>query len=175
MTITAKLIMKSYLPLSLEKGMMFLNQDGDSVYVLEHVPMNMEDYIGINGCPVEPYIYAQEDSNPDVPPVELVSPDEIGWWDDGPDAENLKEMSLYELNMILNNDGWVDVEMIENEDDFEVVLYDGMAVLSYVGTYDDEEEYEFEDGDVEYFFDDLEPYNQNDYETDDNQDKESAS
>jgi hypothetical protein len=164
--LTAKLIMKSYMPKTLEKGMWFLQYDGIDVSVIEllHVPSNMEEYIGINGSPVEPYIYAQEDANPDIAPIQLAGPEDLGWWDDGPETDELRQITLKDINLILQNDGWVDVEVQESEDDdesLETVLYNDMVVITYPGAYDYDDD---EEEDEEYFFDDDEPFNPNNYE-----------
>lgn len=164
MYLTAKLVLKSYMPKTLEKGMWFIEYDGIDVSIseLEHIPLNMEEYIAMKGSPVEPYIYAQEDSNPDVPWVELATPEQIGWWDEGPHTDELRTITIKDINQILQNEGWIDIEMEEHEDDFETILYNDRVVICHEGTYDDYDD--DEDDEEEYFFDDEEPYNQNDYE-----------
>ena len=77
----AKLILQSYKPLQLEKGMWFLGMQHKEmvVYEMNYIPYNMEEYVSINGYPVEPYLYLE--GNPNVPDETslMAEPEQIGW------------------------------------------------------------------------------------------------
>jgi hypothetical protein len=154
---TGRMIFKSYKPLKLEKGMYFLvRQNNEMVIIqLDHTPMNDDDYIGDYGYPVDPYIINQGNPNLDEDYI-FVYPHQIGWWDIGEESDELYDITAKEINQILDNDCWVDVE-VEEEDDLyghpvPVFLHDKVVLSHHVP-----EEYENDDED-EYFFDDDEPY-----------------
>jgi len=167
MFVQAKLIMQSYLPKTLEKGMIFLGmQHGEMVaYELSHIPLNTEDYIGINGAPVEPYIYIL--GNPNVPDETfcIATPDMIGWFDEGEHSDDLSDITIKEINNILENSGYCEIEVEEQHlDDDEaqedyiqivpVLLQDKVTIR-----YDNEEIYlDDEDEDDEEYYE----YDQND-------------
>ena len=66
MLILAKLVFKSYMPKQLEINMWFKRHHSDvllgkiynyiTIYELKEMPPDMEEYISMNGAPVEPYI-----------------------------------------------------------------------------------------------------------------------
>ena len=157
---TAKLIFKSYMPKKLEKGMLFLvNRKKEMViYQMNAVPLDMEAYVQLNGYPVEPYIVHPGNPNIADDGFVIAHPHQIGWWDVGEESDELYDITEKEYNQILENDGWVDVEVEEGEDEYGKpipVLLQGLVVLSH--TTDDEEEYEEED-EYDYFFDDDDEY-----------------
>lgn len=129
MFIQAKLILKSYFPKKLEKGMWFLamHHGQISVYVLGydiHHEEEKELYLQTNGAPVEPYIYLI--GNPNVPDeTSLVAePEQIGWFDEGPHQDELRDITIKEINVILDNGGNCEIEMEEeNLDDDEASEY----------------------------------------------------
>lgn len=133
---TGRLIFKSYKPLKLEKGMYFLvRQHKEMVIIqLDHTPMNDDNYIGDYGYPVDPYIIHQGNPNLDEDYI-LVYPHQIGWWDVGEDSDELYDITAKEINQILDNDCFVDVEVEEEEDDIygrpiPVFIHD-KAILSH--------------------------------------------
>lgn len=173
---TADLIFKSYMPKTLVKGMLFLVQrNGQMVlYEMNHVPHDMEAYVQLNGYPLEPYIIERGNPNLNEGFI-LAQPHQIGWWDEGDHTDELYDITIKEYNNILENGGYVDVE-IEDELDEATgrpipVIYEGKVCLSYPieefidEEYEEEEDFGAEESDL-YFFDDEE-YNQTDYnETD---------
>jgi len=135
MLILAKLVFKSYMPKQLEIGMWFKKDHSDvvygkiynyiTIYELKELPRNMEEYISINGAPVEPYII-QPMTNPDDPEEILVISDFVGWWesdegwedDDGNWIENiqLEDLSPKIINEWIygengDNDGLIALEV----------------------------------------------------------------
>ena len=141
-----RLIFKSYKPLRLEKGMYFLvRQHNEMVIIqLDHVPMNDDDILGDYGYPVEMYIINQGNPNLDEDYI-LVHPDQIGWWDIGEESDELYDITVKEINQILNNDCRVDIEVEEEEDNIYgrpiPVFIQDKAILSHPQD-DDEEDWE---------------------------------
>ena len=105
----AKLIFKSYMPLKLEKGMLFLKDD--VLFELDKDTPNKEEYISIHGAPVEPCLIIE--GNPNVPNDTYMIADEaeIGWWDEGDHTDDLELIGIDHYNFILQEwDGYVLVE-----------------------------------------------------------------
>lgn len=159
MLLKARLIFQSYKPNKLEKGMWFMGfrKDDKIIYEMTYVPWSEDDYLQLNGYPVQPYIVFQ--GNPNLPNDTqiLATPDEIGWWDEGEHSDELYDITLKEINNIISeDDGWLFIECEEvSFDDDECqgdceelvpITYNGKVVLSY---YDEDltedPEYMFED------------------------------
>jgi len=146
MLILAKLVFKSYMPKQLEIGMWFKKDHSDvvygkiynyiTIYELKALPPDMDEYISINGAPVQPYII-QPMNNPDDPEEILVIPKFIGWWeyddghddDDGNWTENivLEDLSPKFINEWIygenaDNDGLIALEV--DEETREAKLYE---------------------------------------------------
>jgi hypothetical protein len=127
----AEISLSSYLPDELEEGMLFINRISVGVvdpyielFELEEVPEDADAFMAKHGAPVELIIIDDEGGL-------LASDDEIGWWDDGDDSDEYREVTLDDINYLLREfEGYVDVEYDENEDDF--VLIEGKVVLSLV-------------------------------------------
>jgi len=123
------LVLKSFKPLSLEKGMWFLNKFGHNtrkeeveLYQLDKVPLDQETYIAKNGYPLELYIVDPMSQFEDDRCI-LASPNEIGWWDDGEDTDELFTVTAKQLNSIFNDyGGLVDIEVAENTEDSLMLL-----------------------------------------------------
>lgn len=162
MYLECQLVFKSYKPLNLEKGMLFLtNIKGEhAIRELNEVPRDQEEFITINGYPVEPYIV-------DIGNVHLneerivATPDQIGWFDEGEHSDELSDISITNMNDILEHfDGWIDLEMVETEDgeDYVPILYNNKVTIRLPDDYDDDEwdddiddeEYEEEDNKDDY-------------------------
>lgn len=182
MLILAKLVFKSYMPKQLEIGMWFKKDHSDvvygkiynyiTIYELKELPHDMDEYIFINGAPVEPFII-QPMNNPDDVEEILVRPEFIGWWeyddgwedDDGNWTENiaLEDLSPKFINEWIygengDNDGLIALEV--NEDREAITYVDengndtGKVIIKqsdYVNEGDDEdtieEEYLEDEGD----------------------------
>jgi hypothetical protein len=60
----------------------------------------------------------------------LVSHDEIGWWDDGDDTDELRELTLDDINYLLSEfDGYINIETDEEDD---IILIEDKVILSLV-------------------------------------------
>ena len=126
----AEISLSSYLPPELEVGMLFTNRISVGVvepyielFELEEVPEDTDVFMAKHGAPVELVII---DEDGDL----LASHDEIGWWDEGEDSDEYREVTLDDINYILRElDGYIDIEI---EEDYGPVIYDGKVVLTVV-------------------------------------------
>lgn len=164
MYIKAKLVFDSYIPETLKPGMWFKQQITDTIYgkrytydrlfLLGHTPKDQESYIAINGYPVMPVIVSYT-ANPDEKAVALAAPDEIGWWDDGPGTDELRDIELKDINLILsdyNSELEIEIEDLAFEDGLAVpVLYMDKVTLRLLW---DEDDYLYDQDDNEYPDDD---------------------
>lgn len=178
MLILAKLVFKSHMPKKLEIGMWFKKHHSDvvygkiynyiTIYELKELPPDMDEYISINGAPVEPYII-QPMKNPDEPEEILVIPDFIGWWeyDDGYDDDNgnwtenivLDDLSPKFINEWIygengDNDGLIALEVNEDREPITYVDENGndtgkviIKQSDYVNEGEEDEEDDYEDWD----------------------------
>ena len=158
----AKLILQSYKPLHLEKGMWFLGMQHKEMVAFEltYIPLDQEDYVQLNGYPVEPYLYIE--GNPNIPGDTfcIATPEQIGWFDAGSDSDELYDITLKEINNILENGGYCDVEVVyQNLDDdeaqeeyinIEPVLFQNKVTIAYEDPYDDEGRFDDEEDDYSW-------------------------
>lgn len=142
------------MPKQLEERMLFINklhQNTPKEYVeiwqLDKVPLEpLEDFIAKYGAPVEPYIVDVESEQP------LADPSEIGWWDDGEDSDEFRDIELFDINHVIREwDGLVSLMVEENEEeDFKVVIMEEKVVLGHISfALDEEDEDWFDDDDEE--------------------------
>ena len=157
MFIEAKLVFQSYVPNEFKIGMLFKRTISmrklkttfkyDEIFALKDIPQDREAFILTNGFPVKPTIVsitANPDRNADV----LATSDLIGWWDDGPDTDNLRDIEIKDFNYILENyDGNVDIEVKDDMFDqgiAEPVIYTDKVILTIPtvkgGEYDEEDD-----------------------------------
>jgi hypothetical protein len=173
MFIEAKLVFQSYVPNEFTIGMLFkrtismrklkMTIKHDEIFALKEIPRDNELFILNNGFPVKPTIVsitANPDRNADI----LATDDVIGWWDDGPDTDNLRDIEIKDFNYILENyDGNIDIEVKDDMFDqgiAEPIIYMDKVVLT-IPTIKGEEEYEddYED------WDDMDDLIDNDHNT----------
>lgn len=125
----AEISLSSYMPPELEVGMLFINRISVGVvdpyielFELEEVPEDADVFMANNGAPVKVIIITPEDGNV------RATQDEIGWWDEGEDSDEYREVTLDDINYLLREfDGYVDIEF---DDDEDIVLIEGKVVLS---------------------------------------------
>ena len=146
MWVELEMVLSSYKPLSLEKGMWFVQKlhqgtikETIELFELERVPQDQEQFIQQNGYPVEVKIV---NSDGEV----VVLPHEIGWWDEGDHTDELRDITIKDLNLILEHcNGVLDVllEEADTEDgiSYFVCIVEGKVVIRYVQEeeYDDDE------------------------------------
>lgn len=127
----AEISLSSYLPDELEEGMLFINRISVGViepyielFELEEIPEDPDAFMSKYGAPIDLLIIDDEGRI-------IASHDEIGWWDEGEDTDELRDITLDDINYVLRElDGYVDIEYDEIEDDF--VMYEDKIVLSIV-------------------------------------------
>jgi hypothetical protein len=137
MWMPAEISLSSYLPSELEVGMLFVNRISVGVvepyielFELEEIPEDADVFMAKHGAPVELVII---DEDGDL----LASHDEIGWWDEGEDSDEYREVTLDDINYILRElDGYVDIEV----DEQGVILMEDRVVLSLAPEEDELEE-----------------------------------
>ena len=137
MWMSAEISLSSYLPSELEEGMLFINRISVGViepyielFELEEIPDDMDEFMAKHGAPVELIII---DENNNV----LARHDEIGWWDEGEDTDEYRDVTLDDINYLLQEfEGYVDIEY----DEYGVVFIEDKVVLSLVPDEELEEE-----------------------------------
>ena len=151
MYILAKLLFASYQPEELSQDMMFKNDQG-KIYSIAWTRLTLKDVIEAYGYPVAPVIVSIT-ANPDDKADIIATSDMIGWWDDGPQSDELRDVTINDLNNILSEeDGILEIEIADHMFDqgiAEPVLYDDKATIR-VTTDDDYDEYADSDDEDEY-------------------------
>ena len=144
MYIDAELVLKSYKPLKLEEGMLFVNKiartDDVELFILEEIPEDEETFLVKHGCPIELYVIQHELLNNIETPIILATPEQIGWWDDD-DSDEFTEISLKEINNVISQfTGLLEIYIDEETD--APLLVENKVVLKYLT---DEEWEDWED------------------------------
>jgi hypothetical protein len=98
------------------------------VHKLESIPRDIDQYLTESGWPVKPYLIKAIDSNPDVAPVVVAYPDQLGWIEQ---EGLLYEFTIDDMNYISLHDGGYVYVYTDDENEDELVLEDGKAVLAY--------------------------------------------
>jgi len=151
MRIIAELGFKSYIPSrGLEKGMLFtykLNhghklKEQVGVRKLDQMPFDQERFIQENGYPVYPVLTIND---------EIVAEEaEIGWFDEGPESEDLEDITIEQINVIIEiYEGQIAVEVDEETE--ELLFMEGADGIKkvIVSFPEDWEEDEWDDDDDE--------------------------
>jgi len=150
---TAEIALKSYLPLELEEGMLFVNRISVGVvepYVelweLEELPEDMDEFMSKNGAPVELIIIIDSYTKYHPEVVVVINQDQIGWWDDGPDTDELRDITLDDINYTLREEqGFLSIDIDDEEEGLEPTLIEDKVILSFLQEDDDDN---LEDWDV---------------------------
>lgn len=150
MYFTVELVLKSYMPRQLEVGMWFITKinpgtrkEYSEIWALDKIPQQpLEEFVTLHGAPVEPYLIYDEQV--------IAEPHEIGWWDEGDDTDELRDIELKDINLIINEwDGYLDIEIDEwdfsHEEEINPILYADKVTLCLPGLYEEEEEEEEEE------------------------------
>ena len=159
MFIDCKLVLKSYVPEKLEKGMWFVRVKTEVIYgnkqeylhvsELDIVPRDIDTYLTYNGYPVKPYLVYPM-INPDDTEVIAAYPEEIGWWDEGDHVDELRDITVKDINNILEWDNsMVQIEVLDDEEDEDgtpiPVLYNDKVTLRDVHTIDHDDDEDWDD------------------------------
>jgi hypothetical protein len=144
---TGELVYRNYLPDKLEKGMLFMKilysgsiKESIVLWTLDKLPDDENTYLSDNGAPIHLYIIDEDDEI-------LAEPEEIGWFDLGEKFAVLTEISLKEINLILNDyDGILEIEIdeetFEEEDIYSPVLTYGKVTLRFLTDNDEDDDHE---------------------------------
>jgi len=138
MWLKCKLTPVHYRPEELEKGMMFIrnvffgNFSYNELYVLGRMPsVSVERYVEEHGFPVQLSIVYEGNGNDELP-VTLISHEQIGWWDEGEDSDEYYDVTLKELNIILQDyEGELNLLMEEQEESFVPEIFEGKCIISF--------------------------------------------
>jgi len=135
----AELALRSYMPKRLELGMLFVDvtEEGTTLWELDKIPQDEEAFMVEHGAPMEVYIIDNDDSV-------IAEPHEIGWFDEGDDTDELRDITLDDINYILNEfDGWLEIEIIEDffDEDEQVIpnMYEQKVVVRLLTDEEEEE------------------------------------
>lgn len=128
---TAEITLMSYLPDELETGMLFVNRISVGViepyielFELEEIPEDESVFMAKHGAPVKLFIIGEGEEV-------LATQDEIGWWDEGEHTDELREVTLDDINYIIRElEGYVDIQIDDEEDFVDPVIMEGRVVLS---------------------------------------------
>ena len=159
MYVEAKLIFQYYVP-NIENHIvrteyMFYekNNKGEPyVYTLQGI-RDIDAFMDANGYPVRPNILLTGNPNIDGSDDVLTTSDQIGWIDDGPQSDSLRDLEVKDFNEIIQDDDFDIMIEVDDETD-EPILYEGKVCLMRVDTFD---EYEEEDED-DWNDDDFNPH-----------------
>jgi hypothetical protein len=147
----AELVYKNYMPDELESGMLFMKilhpgtvKETIELWTLDKVPHDKDKFLTENGAPIKLYIIDYDDEV-------LAEPEEIAWFDLGEAFMTLTDISLKELNIILNDyDGLVEIEIDDeyyDEGEVTPLLQQDKVTLRFL-TEDDEEEDDLSDWNI---------------------------
>ena len=140
----AELAYRNYMPDELESGMLFMKilhqgtiKESIEVWTLDRVPQDKDRFLSENGAPIELYVIDEDGEL-------LAEPDEIAWFDLGEAFMTLTDISLKEINIILNEyDGLVEIEISDEdyEEGYVSPSYQmDKVTLRFLTEYDEDEE-----------------------------------
>lgn len=110
MYILAELVLVNYIPEKFERNMRFRSPNGE-VYGFIYTTTPLEKLIEENGYPVRPFIMPIS-ANPDEHVEPLALPEQIGWWDEGPQSDELRDITNSDItNVMLEENGIVQIEV----------------------------------------------------------------
>lgn len=141
MNYPCEIVLKSYIPSKLKEGMYFVNRISVGVidpYIAlwqleKNISIDIDEFMSLHGAPVNILVV---DKNNNI----LATEENIGWWDVGEDSDELRDITLEDINLVLRDyDGQLFIEVEENNK-IEVIItsYKDKVVLSiYESNYED--------------------------------------
>jgi hypothetical protein len=138
---TGEIVLKSYLPIELQEGMLFVNRISVGViepyvelWILEEIPEDADIFMAKHGAPVELFIIDDDEEL-------LATEEELGWWDEGQHTDELREISLDDINYLLREcDGYIDIEISDETEHPDVLLFEDKVILRVPESDDDWDE-----------------------------------
>ena len=112
--------------------MFFLIRMGDitELQALDKIPLDEELYIRENGHPLNLYIIDSKDNL-------LANSEEIGWMDEGEQTEELRDITLKDINTIFNlYEGRIEIDV---DEEGTPIFQEEKVVLRYLRSNDEEE------------------------------------
>jgi len=110
MYILAQMVLVNYIPEKFERNMRWKSPNGE-VWGLIYTTTPLERLIEEHGYPVKPYIMPIS-ANPDDHVEPLAHPEQIGWWDEGPQSDELRDITNSDItNIMLEEDGIIQIEV----------------------------------------------------------------
>jgi hypothetical protein len=109
----AKLTLSNYIPFQIETGMYFksvlypnTDKEFTEIWTLNKYPSRTyDDIITAHGYPVEIWIVDSDD-------WPLAIPEQIGWWDEGEHTNDLRDITLTDINRILKeHQGHIEIDI----------------------------------------------------------------
>jgi hypothetical protein len=87
--------------------MLFLSYIGEetSVFELKKLPLDEEAFIEKYGYPIHPYLIDEGNPNIENDVVVYAGESEIGWFDYDPDGDDYRDITVNDMNNIINNYG----------------------------------------------------------------------
>ena len=127
---TGELVLKSYLPFKLEEDMLFINRVSVGImdpyvelWMLEEIPEDEHEFMSKHGAPVELVIIDEDDEI-------LATEENFGWWDEGDDTDELRNICLDDINYILREcEGYIDIEISDETEEPGVLLFEDKVIL----------------------------------------------
>lgn len=127
---TGELILKSYLPFKLEEDMLFINRISVGImdpyvelFMLEEIPEDEHEFMSKYGAPVELFIIDEDNEI-------LATEENFGWWDEGDDTNELRNICLDDINYILREcEGYIDIEISDETEELDVLLFEDKVIL----------------------------------------------
>lgn len=157
----AEIVYRNYKPLEFELGQQFVTKlypNTEKEYIefweLNRKILNPEEFVSKNGYPIEFYIVDSEDNI-------LAMPNQIGWFDEGDNVPDYRDITLTDLNRISNvHNGFVEIEI--NDEHyvagivFPTLINDKVIIREPVEEYYDEDPYEdLDEDDLDKDFEEL--------------------
>jgi ribosomal protein S27AE len=144
MYIKAQIVVESYMPHTLEKGMWFVRKhyegtvrEYSEIFELFKVPQDKDEFLTRNGYPVS--LMVVQEYLDGSPPSILARSEEIGWWDE-PEIDEYHTVDIDLVNLLINDfNGFVSIDV--DPDGIPVLLSD-QVILSYPEDDDEEEEFD---------------------------------
>lgn len=139
----AELVLKNYIPDSIETDMFFIIRDetGEPKYPINlwafPSPMildfPLEKIFDKLGYPVKLFIidpiFNPMSYNVDNSRI-LATPEQIGWFDEGEEIDEYRDITLKDINLIFGeHEGRIEIEIDEKDDIVNVILEEGKVII----------------------------------------------